>query len=249
MSAPLLSVLLLLASFVLASLLGSIPWGIIISRIFFRTDIRKHGSGNIGTTNALRTLGKRGGGAVFALDFSKGFAAGLLVLAVARAFLPNLNALLGAAPPATTALIPPLNMAPPLPQGAWLSEQGLLAVALLSCTLGHIFSPWLGFKGGKGIAVAVGCSFVTLGWLGALIELAVFIVLVVLTRYVSVGSIAAAVACPLMALWLYWGDWLAILPCVILGAIIVWAHRDNIKRLVTHTEPRLSSKKGPPHAP
>ena len=75
-----------LGVFVASFLLGSIPWGVIISRVFFHTDIREHGSGNIGTTNALRTMGKVGGGAVFVLDFGKGIVSGLIAAAAAAAF-------------------------------------------------------------------------------------------------------------------------------------------------------------------
>jgi glycerol-3-phosphate acyltransferase PlsY len=125
----------------------------------------------------------------------------------------------------------------------WLTKQDILSAALLGCTLGHIFSPWLKFKGGKGIAVAIGCVFITFGWLGALIELALFATLVPLTRYVSVGSIAAAIACPFLALWLMWGDGIAIALCTAVGVVVVWAHRGNIKRLIAGDEPRIGKKK------
>jgi glycerol-3-phosphate acyltransferase PlsY len=220
MNAAFLGALLLLAILVVTFLLGSIPWGIIISRLFFRVDIRDLGSGNIGANNALRTLGKRGGGAVFVLDFGKGLLAGVLGLLVARYLMP---------------LVDPTRE-------LWLSQQDILAAALLGCTLGHIFSPWLKFKGGKGIAVAVGCVFITFGWLGALIELGIFIVLVLITRRVSVGSIAAALLCPFVALALFWGDGLAVVLCAAVGGIVIWAHRGNIKRLREGTEPRIGSK-------
>lgn len=119
----------------------------------------------------------------------------------------------------------------------------LLAVSFLGCVWGHIFSPWLKFKGGKGIAVAVGCLFVTFGVVGAVLELAIFIVLVVATRYVSVGSIAAALACPFFSLYFFWGDWLAFALCSLAGLTVVWAHRENIKRLLSGTENRVGSKK------
>jgi glycerol-3-phosphate acyltransferase PlsY len=218
---PWLPLLLLLLTFAVAFLLGSVPWGIIISRLLYRTDIRQHGSGNIGTTNALRTLGKRGGALVFLLDFGKGLLAGLLGLLVTVWLLP---------------LVTPEH-------GGWLHAQDILAAAFLGCVLGHVFSPWLLFKGGKGVAVAIGCLFVCFGWLGALIELALFAALVLLTRHVSVGSIAAAVACPFLALWLFWGGWLAPVLCTGVGVVVIWAHRGNIKRLLAGTEPRIGSKK------
>ena len=165
-----------LGVFVASFLLGSIPWGVIISRVFFHTDIREHGSGNIGTTNALRTMGKVGGGAVFVLDFGKGIVSGLIAAAAAAAFGGGMSL-----------------------SGHVIGYDDFVTVAFLGCTWGHIFSPWLGFKGGKGIAVAVGCLFVTFGWQGACLELLIFAVLVIATRYVSLGSVAAAVACPFFA--------------------------------------------------
>ena len=79
--------------FLIAFLLGSIPWGVIISRAFYHTDVREHGSGNIGTTNAMRTLGKVGGSAVFILDFGKGVLAGVIATLFASQVLTDLAAL------------------------------------------------------------------------------------------------------------------------------------------------------------
>ena len=205
--------------FVAAFLLGSIPFGLIISKVFYHTDLREHGSGNIGTTNAIRTMGKVGGYAVFVLDFGKGLLSGVLAWAFSSWFLPG-----GGFEP-----------------GALVTYDTMLAVAFLGCVWGHIFCPWLGFKGGKGIAVAVGCLFVTFGWIGACLELLIFIVLVATTKRVSIGSIAAAAACPFFALY-FWGDWLAWLFCTVAGLTVVWAHRENIKRLRAGTESRIGDK-------
>lgn len=207
--------------FVAAFLLGSIPWGLVISTVFFHTDIRQHGSGNIGTTNAMRTIGKAGGAAVFVLDFGKGLLSGVLAWAFSQYLLPGAG------------LVP----------GAPVSHDTMLAVAFLGCVWGHIFCPWLGFKGGKGIAVAVGCLFVTFGWVGACLELLIFAVLVVATKHVSVGSIAAAATCPFFALYFFWGDWLAWACCTIAALTVVWAHRGNIARLRAGTESRIGQKK------
>ena len=215
------SILVTAGVFVLSFLLGSIPWGLIISRVFYHTDIREHGSGNIGTTNAMRTMGKVGGSAVFVLDFGKGLLSGVIAMLALWYLVPG---------------------------GGLLPESGVtyafvLAVATMGCTLGHIFSPWLGFKGGKGIAVAVGCLFMSFGVVPAIVELAIFAVLVLSTRYVSVGSIAAAVACPFIACALYWGDWAAIACFLVTAAVVVWAHRENIGRLRTGCERRIGDKK------
>ena len=211
-----------LGLFVCAFLLGSIPWGVVISTVFYHTDVRDHGSGNIGTTNAMRTMGKVGGSAVFVLDFAKGLASGALAVAAQQLFFAD-------AVSGTTAI----------------SHSELVCIAFFGCILGHIFCPWLGFKGGKGIAVAVGCLFVTFGPVGAFIEIALFAVLVIATRYVSVGSIAAAVLCPfLSAYYFLYSDFAPIgfVLCCIAVCVVIWAHRENIRRLRTGSENRIGSK-------
>ena len=207
--------------FVAAFLLGSIPFGLIISKVFYHTDLREHGSGNIGTTNAIRTMGKVGGYAVFVLDFGKGLLSGLLAWWFSWNILPS------------------GGLAP----GVLVSYDTMLAVAFLGCVWGHVFSPWLKFKGGKGIAVAVGCLFVTFGWVGAGLELLIFIVLVVATKRVSIGSIAAAAACPFFALYFFWGDWAAVAFCAVAGLTVVWAHRENMKRLRAGPVSRIGDRK------
>lgn len=201
-------------------LLGSIPWGVIISKTVYHTDIREHGSGNIGTTNAMRTMGKAGGIAVFLLDFGKGLLSGGIAVGALQLFAPDV---------ASDALVNSVTMG---------------AVAATGCTLGHIFSPWLGFHGGKGIAVAIGALCFAFGPIGAFIEVfCIFAPLVLITRYVSVGSIASAALCPVIACFLFWGQWPAIALYALTGATVVWAHRENIKRLMAGTESKVGSKK------
>ncbi|MBR3181460.1 MAG: glycerol-3-phosphate 1-O-acyltransferase PlsY [Eggerthellaceae bacterium] len=199
---------------VISFFLGSIPWGLVISKVFFGKDLRDEGSGNIGTTNAIRAMGKPAGYAVFVLDFGKGLLSGFIALGIAGLF----------------------SMGKPATDIA-------TAVAFLGCVYGHIFSPWLGFKGGKGIAVAIGCLFVTFGPIGAFIELLIFAVLVIVFRYVSLGSVASALACPFIALVIFWGNWPAVILCAIVGFTVVWAHRANIRRLLDGTERRVGESK------
>lgn len=205
-----LLVLLLFASI----LVGSIPWGVIVSRIFFSKDIRSEGSGNIGATNAARTLGKKGAAAVFLLDFGKGLLSGWFALLCA---------------------------------GQLVDEPELVPVAMalsfLGVVLGHVFSPWLGFKGGKGISAAFGNLFFLFGPLWALAELALFIVVVALSKYVSAGSIAAAIAAPFIALFLYWGQWVAVIIVLLAAVVVIWAHRGNIQRIAASEEHRIGGKK------
>ena len=201
------SILILLITF----LLGSIPFGVIISRLFFKKDIRNEGSGNIGTTNAMRSLGKIGGGAVFILDFGKGLLSGFLGTVFAGMVAPT---------------------------AGYEAGQLVLALSFFGCVVGHIYSPWLKFHGGKGIAL-----FFVFGPLFAVFELVIFAVLVIATRYVSVGSIAAALACPFFAFYLYWPNLPAACAISIAALLVVFAHRENIKRLINHNENRIGQKK------
>lgn len=224
--------------FLIAFLLGSIPWGVIISRAFYHTDVREHGSGNIGTTNAMRTLGKVGGSAVFILDFGKGVLAGVIATLFASQVLTDLTAL--------RELCIATGITGPNPDDTavlFITTQICLSIAFLGCIWGHIFSPWLKFKGGKGIAVAVGCLVSTFGLTGTLLELAIFIILVVATKYVSVGSIAAAFVCPFFALYFFGGNGIAIALCFIAAITVIWAHRENIARLRAGNENKIGSKK------
>lgn len=202
--------------FLIAFFLGSIPFGVIISRLFFKKDIRSEGSGNIGTTNAMRSLGKVGGAAVFILDFGKGLLSGYL----GTVFMDMVT-----------------------PTAGLAAGQFLLSLAFLGCIVGHIYSPWLKFHGGKGIAVAIGACFFTIGVFFSIVELLVFAVLVLATRYVSVGSIASAAVCPFIALYLFWGNIPVIVAITIAALLIIYAHRENIKRLLNHNENRIGSKK------
>ena len=159
---------------------------------------------------------------MFVLDFGKGVASGLLALGALWLFVPGAGL---------------------LPEAAFPTYDQTLSAAFLGCVLGHIFSPWLDFKGGKGIAVAIGCLFVTFGVVPSLLEIAIFAVLVLATRYVSLGSVAAALACPFFALYCFWGDIPSIAMCTIAGLAVVWAHRGNVKRLIAGNERRIGDKK------
>lgn len=219
----------LLLAFAASFLLGSIPWGVIVSRVAYHKDLRDEGSGNIGTTNAMRTLGKAGGAVVFVLDFGKGLLSGWLGTLLAPLVQAAVLAAGGDVPPSDAAA----------------GDYGAMVMALVfaGCTLGHVFSPWLKFKGGKGIAVAAACLVFVFGPVGFLAEIAAFIIGVLATRHVSVGSIAAAVLCPVLALYFYWGHWLPWIVITLTALVVVWAHRANIQRLRAGTESRIGGKK------
>lgn len=186
-------------------LLGSVSFSIILSRVRYRDDIRRHGSGNAGMTNTLRTYGKGSAALVLLGDAAKGALAGWL------------GWQLGGAPAMYIA--------------------GLLAV------MGHMFPIFFGFRGGKGVATAAG--FILASNLPALLLLvAVFLLVVFGSRYVSLGSITVAVIYPFAALFFQWPPecWQSVVCPFLMAALVIWAHRSNIKRLLTGTENKLGKK-------
>ena len=209
---------------VIAYFCGCFNGAVIVSKYILRDDVRNHGSGNAGLTNFYRTFGGPLTFVVILCDVLKAVVAVLL-----GGWL--LGTVAGANGYAANERISSM--------WALFGEYW----AALFCLLGHMFPCMFHFKGGKGIAVAVGCLFVTFGWVGACLELLIFIVLVVATKRVSIGSIAAALSCPFFSLYYFWGDWIAVALCTLAGLTVVWAHRENIKRLRAGTESRIGDKK------
>ena len=198
-----------------AYLLGSVPTGYLLGRAK-GIDIRTVGSGNIGATNVFRALGKTAGLLVLLADAAKGFlACGLLAGAVAG-FLQSRTGVSGA------------------------SQEWLSIVAGVGAILGHNYTCWLGFKGGKGVATTAGV-LLALFPKAFLIGLVVWVVVFALTRYVSLASILAAVALPFAVWWCRAGPTLTVVA-VLLGALAIFKHRANIRRLCNGTEPRLVRK-------
>jgi glycerol-3-phosphate acyltransferase PlsY len=204
-----------------AYLLGSIPFGFLVARAR-GIDIRSVGSGNIGATNAMRVLGKPAGISVLLLDVLKGYAA--------CAFLPA----------------PISNWLAPHFSGLYVLFQDLpvelqtrfYVVAGIFAVLGHNYTCWLKFKGGKGVATTAGVYLALAPW-PLLIAFAVFILAVVVTRYVSVGSIMAAIALP-AAVWIMTPHNILLgVATTALGALAIYKHKSNIQRLMAETENRL----------
>ena len=235
------------ASFGTSFLLGSIPWGLIISKIFYSRDIREYGSGNIGTTNAFRTMGAVGGSVVFVLDFLKGILSGWLSMAFAVMAVADLSAV------ATLAIVvgphPVDVLGFPIVDSESLTAVNTHVFSLIACLglagsiCGHVFSPWLRFKGGKGIAVAAGCIFAVFGIPAFLVLAGTFALMTIVTRYVSVGSISAAAVAPLVAYWAMHREPFAVGLTTIVASLVVWAHRSNIARLRAGNENRIGAKK------
>lgn len=198
MTHNLLSILIVIVA---GYLLGSISTGVVLSRLFAKTDIRSQGSGNAGTTNMLRVLGRKMALLTFIGDMLKGIIAVFI--------------------------------------GKWLiggELGGLLGV--VGAVLGHYYPLYFGFKGGKGIATSFG-SLLFVFPVQALLAFAVFLILVAVTHYVSVGSIAAAITLPLLIVITRFQEPTLWIITVCIGASVVWRHRANIKRLLNHTENKL----------
>lgn len=204
----------------LAYLAGSVPFGYLAGKIN-GIDLREHGSKNIGATNTFRVLGKKWGIPVFICDVLKGF---FPVLAMKLHLGVELT-------DCTTA------------------QMGWLIGSLMAAVLGHTFTCFLKFKGGKGIATALG-ALIAFSPFTAGVALAAWLACMVCTRYVSLSSIMAAVAVEGATLWLSLGDGeLAGADGVMLGFIsllvvlVIVKHRSNVSRLLNGTEPKAFSKK------
>lgn len=187
---------LLLFSF----LLGSIPFGYVAGRLFGSVDIRKHGSGNIGATNVVRTLGRLPGAFVFLADVLKG-------------------------------------AAPVVVAAAWGHPPWAVAAAGILAVCGHVWSVFLNFNGGKGIATAFGVMF-ALDPAAAGALFLIWLVVVFLTRYVSLASLVGAVSFPILLL-LFGHPTAVIVGGVALSLIAIWRHRSNISRLLAGCEYRI----------
>lgn len=192
----------------LGYVLGSIPTGMVVARVYRNVDLTAHGSGRTGATNVLRTLGRGAAAVAFAGDFLKGAVAVALVkFAIA-------------------------------PENAWIEM-----IAAAAAVVGHTYSVFIGFKGGRGVVTGFGASLVAAP-VPILIAFATGIALIAVTRYVSLGSVVgAAVGALLMCLvayihsdpaWALWG--------LLVGGFIVLAHKDNIERLRAGTERKLGER-------
>ena len=200
-----------------AYLLGSIPTGYLVARAK-GIDIRSVGSGNIGATNVFRILGKPAGVFVLLVDALKGWAA---VVGLTQLIL----------------LVFPFP-----PEASW--RQTAFIIAGICAVLGHNYTVWLHFRGGKGIATSAGVLTALVPW-ALLIIVAIWIILFALTRYVSLGSIAASFTLPLATWFTTKNETLAIITGA-LSALAIYKHRGNIKRLLNGTEHRFGSKPKPP---
>jgi acyl phosphate:glycerol-3-phosphate acyltransferase len=216
---------------VIAYLLGSIPFGYLLVRVFRGEDVRAIGSGNIGATNVARKAPGLGV-ATLVLDALKGFAAVQISLVINPAWR-------GWAQQVQVADTAPGMQTPNPPSAVYL----VAATAAVFAILGHVFPVWLKFKGGKGVATGVG-AFIALAPKAVLIVLVIFVAIVAAFRYISLASIVATAAFPICA-WLLYRNVaspavLAAMVCA--SALIILKHKENIRRLLAGAEHRFELK-------
>jgi acyl phosphate:glycerol-3-phosphate acyltransferase len=198
------------AALVLAAyLIGAFPTSYVVARVAKGIDLREHGSGNLGATNAFRVLGWRAATPIFAVDILKGF--------IPAFFFPQIDGNVGV---------------------LWPLLYGTAAI------IGHVFSVYVKFKGGKGVATGAGV-FMALAPLAVLGGLAVWLALVLLTGYVSLASIAAAATLPVLVA-LTGGSMPVFVMALLLAAFVIYAHRANISRLKRGEEHRFRRRPAAP---
>ena len=199
---------------VIAYLIGSVNFSIIFSKKMAGFDVREKGSGNAGTTNMLRTVGKKAAALTLVCDILKGVISILIAKLIGNIW-NNLD----------TAL--------------------LVQLAGLFVVIGHTFPVFFKFKGGKGIATSLGV-LLTANWQIGLICLVFALVLMALTQMVSVGSIVAAILYPVLTIFIhqnYIEDGNYVIFAIILAVLIVFNHRENVKRILAGNENKISFKK------
>lgn len=201
---------------------GCFNGAVIVSKYILRDDVRNHGSGNAGLTNFFRTFGGPLTLVVILTDVLKAVAAILFALWLGGMYDPRI-----------------------MPDGP-LADQAMILVqfkywAGLFCLLGHMFPCMFHFKGGKGI-LSGGAIAIMIDWRIALVVWGGFLVLAVLTRYVSLGSCWAGVSFP-VATWFVYQDVLITVLSVVIGGLILYMHRGNIRRLLSGTESKFSLHK------
>lgn len=208
-----MNALLPILATIVAYLIGSLSFAVIVSKAFGLNDPRTYGSGNPGATNVLRSGSKKAAAVTLLLDALKGFVPVLLV----KVFGPQFG--LG---------------------------EGTLALVAIAAFLGHLFPVFFQFKGGKGVATALGVLLGISGWLGLLVLLT-WLAVAVISRYSSLSALIASIAAPLYyvlfagSLWDY--EKPLLLAIIAMSALLLWRHAQNIGRLLKGQESKIGSKK------
>jgi len=206
--------ILIILSALIGYALGSISFSVIFSKKIAGFDLREKGSGNAGSTNALRTAGKKVAALTLVCDILKGIVAILLSILIGNIF-------------------------------KYENVAVLVQIAAVAAIIGHTFPVFFGFKGGKGVATSLGVLLLV-NWKIGLICLIFALVLMAITKIVSIGSIAAAILFPILVLFIndsFIVEGNYIIFSIILALIVIFNHRSNIKKLANGTENKLSFKK------
>lgn len=211
--------LVCIAVAILSYLLGSLNFGVILSKGIEKDDIREHGSGNAGTTNMLRNYGKRLAILTILGDMIK------VEVAIGLSFL----------------IVKLTNVYDLISEANVDADMLIKSFSGFFCVLGHIFPCFFKFKGGKGVATAGGMVFIV-DWKIALILLTIFIIIVAVTKYVSLGSIIIALLYPIL-IYLFYKSLVLTIIASIFTLIVIVAHRSNIKKLINHSENKINLKK------
>jgi acyl phosphate:glycerol-3-phosphate acyltransferase len=236
-----------LLTLLLAYMLGSTPFGFLAAKWLKGIDIRQEGSGSTGATNVLRTLGKKAGITVLLLDVLKGFGAivgmyllynwfGENVCALDQVQRDLIKLLLTTPDAVATKLSPDLKTCYDL--AVW--KPVLIVVAAVAAIIGHSKSVWLGFKGGKSVAVSLGV-LLAMDYRVALSGLGMFLLSALVSRIVSLSSILAVIAVA-VAFWWFKLPIAYLLFAIVMGAYVIWLHRANVGRILQGTEPKIGQK-------
>ncbi len=191
-------------------LLGGISWALVIGKRFYGIDVREYGSGNLGATNVFRALGAKAAVATLVLDAAKGSAA------VGIAWWLVSSATYGE-----------------------MAHTWAMIGATMAVILGHSYSPFIGFRGGKGVAAAAGALLVLTPYPWPFL-MGTFLLVVALTRMVSLGSVLATVEYPILCLVFYTNNWPILLFAFVAAGLVIWRHRANIGRIRRREEPKIS---------
>ena len=203
---------------IIAYLIGSVNFSIIFSKKLAGFDVREKGSGNAGSTNMLRSVGKKAAALTLVCDILKGVVPALLAVLIGNII------------------------------GNGIDKALLVQISGVAVLLGHTFPIFFGFKGGKGVATSLGVALIT-NWQIGLICLVFGLILIALTRMVSVGSITAAILFPVLVMFIDQNylveanNWSYLIYSIIIAALVIFNHRSNIKRIYSGEESRISFKK------
>ena len=221
-------VIMLIIALVVSYLIGSINFALIVSKIFVKKDVRKMGSGNAGMTNVIRTVGIVPGIITFVGDFGKGFAAPLIAKFLLFPYIAE--------------------NAPDFIANFLTPEYGVYFCGFL-CIIGHAYPIFFGFRGGKGVSTSIAVLF-CINWIVAAFVLTTFLVLFLITKIISIGSVLGAVEFPIFNFLINYNKGLdtielvyIVVLSVLIASLVFLKHKDNIIRLNKGEEKQLSSHK------